>query len=89
MPVLREVLGRVEDTVYGPDGRRMAQFCSLFANQPCIRDGQIVQKQLDSLSVRAVPKPGFGPDDERDIVARIQQRLTVQMKLTVEVVGPN
>jgi len=86
MPVLREVLGRVEDTVYGPDGRRMVRFHGIFVNQPHVQEGQIVQESLTHLRARIVPKPGFGDADKRDVIARIQQRLTSDMQVTVELV---
>jgi phenylacetate-CoA ligase len=84
MPVLKEVVGRIEDTVYGPDGRRMVRFHGIFINQPHIKEGQIVQESLDHIRVRIVPKPGFGISDEQDVISRIQQRLSERMNITVE-----
>lgn len=86
MPVLKEVIGRIEDTIYGPDGRRMVRFHGIFVQQPHVQEGQIVQESLHHLRVRIVPKPGFGPDDELDIIRRIHQRLTDKVKVTVECV---
>ncbi|MCC7208170.1 MAG: phenylacetate--CoA ligase family protein [Anaerolineae bacterium] len=86
MPVLKEVLGRVEDTVYGPDGRRMLRFHGIFVGQAHVQEGQIVQKRLDHLVVRVVPKVGFGPADKADIIQRVQQRLTQKVNVTVEAV---
>jgi len=86
MPVLSEIVGRLEDTVYAADGRRMVRFHGIFANQPHIREGQIVQEAIDLICVRIVPKPGFSEADKQDVVGRIQQRLTAQMRVIVEVV---
>lgn len=86
MPVLSEVLGRVEDTVYGPDGRRMVRFHGIFVNQPRVQEGQIVQESLTHIRARIVPKSGFSEADKRDVIARIQQRLTGDMQVTVELV---
>jgi len=87
MPVLREVFGRIEDTVYGPDGRRMVRFHGIFVDQPHVAEGQIIQKSLQHIHVRVVPRPGFGESDKREIVQRLQQRLTSQMRVTVEPVS--
>lgn len=87
MPVLRDVLGREEDTVYGPDGRRMVRFHGIFVDQSNIREGQITQKGLDHVHIRIVPKSEFGELDVRDLVARMQQRLTTRMQVTVECVS--
>ncbi len=86
MPVLKEVEGRVEDTVYAPDGRRMVRFHGIFTDQPHVREGQIVQERLDLIRVRIVPKAGFSAEDEADVVRRIQQRLTEDVQVRVEVV---
>ncbi len=48
MPVLREVIGRLEDCVYGLDGRRLVRFHGIFVDQPHVREGQIVQEALDA-----------------------------------------
>jgi phenylacetate-CoA ligase len=87
MPVLQEVLGRVEDTIYAPDGRRMLRFHGIFVDQPHVQEGQIVQEKLDLIRVRVVPKAGFSPADEQEITARVQQRLTRQMRVIVETVA--
>jgi phenylacetate-CoA ligase len=84
MPVLREIIGRVEDTVYGADGQRLVRFHGCFIDQPNIREGQIIQKSLQHIHVKVVPKLGFCKDDERDLISRVRQRLTTQMRVTVE-----
>lgn len=86
MPVIREVLGRVEDVVIGPDGRRMVRFHGIFVDQPHIREGQIIQERRDRLRVRVVPATGFSKDDEQEIVARVRQRLGPRVDVLVEVV---
>ena len=84
MPVLREVIGRTEDTVYGADGQRVVRFHGVFIDHPNIREGQIIQKSLEHIHVKVVPKLGFDEDDERDLISRVQQRLTTHMRVTVE-----
>lgn len=75
MPVLQEVVGRVEDVVVGPDGRRMVRFHGIFIDQPHIREGQIIQETRDRIRVRVVGTADFGPADEREVVRRVRQRL--------------
>ena len=83
MPVIKEVIGRLEDVVVGPDGRQMVRFHGIFTNQPHIKQGQIIQEALDSIRVKVIPTAGFGPDDIQDVTVRIQQRLG-QVKVEVE-----
>jgi len=84
MPVIKEVLGRIEDVVVGPDGRQMVRFHGVFVNQPHVREGQIIQESLDFIRVRVVPADGFGAQDIHDIVHRVQQRLGEQVRVEVE-----
>lgn len=84
MPVLKEIVGRLEDTVYGLDGRRMVRFHGIFVNQPHVQEGQIVQERLDLIRVRVVPKPGFSDVDRDDITHRVQQRLSDGMQVEIE-----
>lgn len=86
MPVLEEVVGRIEDVVVGPDGREMVRFHGIFVDQPRVREGQIVQEALDRIRVRVVPAAGFGPADEAEIRRRVTQRLGTGVKVIVEMV---
>lgn len=86
MPVLKEVVGRVEDTIYGPDGRRMLRFHGIFINQPNIKEGQIIQETLNLVRVKVVTKAGYSFIDEQEIIHRLQNRLTNDMKIVVETV---
>ncbi len=84
MPVLQEVVGRIEDVVVGPDGRQMVRFHGVFVNQPHIRESQVIQDALDLIRVKVVPLDGFGKPDIDEIVHRIQQRLGDNVKVVVE-----
>jgi phenylacetate-CoA ligase len=84
MPVIKEVVGRIEDVVVGPDGRQMVRFHGIFANQPHVREGQIIQEAIDRIRAKVVTVEGFGPVDEQDIIHRIQQRLGVSVQVVVE-----
>jgi phenylacetate-CoA ligase len=84
MPVIKEVVGRIEDTVVGPDGRQMVRFHGIFINQPHIIEGQIIQESLNQIRVKIVPTAGFEQSDEDDIIHRVQQRLGNGITVTVE-----
>ena len=84
MPVLKEVVGRIEDVVTGPDGREMVRFHGIFVNQPSIREGQIIQETLHRIRVKVVPVNGFGSGDVDDVVARVRQRLGPEIEVIVE-----
>jgi phenylacetate-CoA ligase len=75
MPVLKEVVGRLEDVLIGPDGRRMVRFHGVFVDQPHVREGQVIQEARTRIRVKVVPTEGFGESDIRDIQQRIKQRM--------------
>jgi phenylacetate-CoA ligase len=84
MPVIKEVIGRIEDVVVGPDGRQMVRFHGVFINQPHVHEGQIIQESLDFIRVKVVPTEDFDIKDIQDIVHRVQQRLGDKVRVEVE-----
>ncbi len=84
MPVIKEVVGRIEDIVICPDGRQLVRFHGIFINQPNVIEGQIIQESLDHIHVKVVPTDGYGDADSQDIIHRVQQRLGSSVKVTVE-----
>lgn len=71
LPVLREIAGRLEDVVFGPDGREVVRVCSL-QDLPHVISAQLVQERLDLVKVRVVATEEFDERDElliRDTIA--------------------
>jgi phenylacetate-CoA ligase len=86
MPVIKEVIGRIEDVVIGPDGRQMVRFHGVFVNLPHILEGQIIQEGLNHIRVRIVPIGNFDQADIQEITQRVQHRLGYGVDVTVETV---
>jgi len=84
MPVIREVVGRLEDVVVGPDGRQMVRFHGVFVDQTHIQEGQIIQEALDRIRVKVVATDGFEENDNAEIRHRVQQRLGNEVNVIVE-----
>lgn len=87
MPVIKEVVGRIEDVVVGPDGRQMVRFHGIFIDQPHVQEGQIIQESIDRIRVKVVPTEAFDQTDIDDISSRVQQRLGPQVQVIVEPVA--
>lgn len=75
MPIIHELIGRLEDVVIGPDGRETVRFHGVFVGVPHIREGQIVQEELNKFIIRLVVDQGFNMDDRQTIYRRFVQRL--------------
>jgi phenylacetate-CoA ligase len=83
LPVLKEVTGRVEDVVVGPDGRELVRFHGIFIDLPHVLEGQVVQEALDEFVVRIITEKGFDESEERTIKKRFEARLG-PVKVSVE-----
>ena len=44
IPVLQEIMGRLEDVVVAPDGRELVRFHWVFMDLPHVLEGQVVQE---------------------------------------------
>lgn len=84
MPVIKEVVGRLEDVVIGLDGRQLVRFHGIFTQQPHVVEGQIIQETLQNFTVRVVPAAGFSAADEADIRTRMVQRLGPDVNIRIE-----
>lgn len=87
MPVLKEISGRIEDVVVGPDGRQMVRFHGVFVGQPHVEEGQVIQESIDHIHVKVSPINGYNHEDEKDIINRVQERLGSDVRVTVETVS--
>jgi len=85
LPVLREIVGRLEDVVVAPDGRELVRFHWVFVDLPHVLEGQVVQESLEHLTLNLVVHRGYGPAEEQVIRARFAQRLG-PIQLTIRVV---
>jgi phenylacetate-CoA ligase len=84
LPILADVVGRVEDVVQAPDGRRTTRFNGVFAGVAGVREAQVVQEARDRLTIRVVPSPSYGEETVHEIINRVHQRLTTAMHVEVE-----
>ncbi len=75
MPIIDEIIGRIEDTVIGQDGREMVRFHGIFINIPKIIEGQIIQHTLNQFEIKLVTCNQLKLD-EIDI---IRQRMNSQL----------
>jgi len=78
--------GRIDDTLYTADGRRVWWLAPVFkANLP-IREAQIIQERLDRVRVLYVPSSEFIPEAVESIREALQARLG-QIEVVLEQVG--
>ncbi len=83
LPILDEVVGRLEDVVRGPDGREVASFYGAFFGIPSVVETQIVQHALDHVELRVVMADGLAPGTRAQLEVRMHERLGPGVTITV------
>lgn len=86
LPVLKEIVGRLEDVVVGPDGRELVRFHGIFIGLPEVVEGQVIQNTLRHYTVKLVTQGDLRPDTEDLVQRRFLERLG-PVEVSVEKVG--
>ena len=84
---LERIIGRVDDLVITPDGRRVGRLDPVFKGLQTIRQAQIVQESLGLVRVRIVPGEGFSRADQDSIQRELEKRLGKDIEYVFEIVG--
>lgn len=83
MPVIEEIVGRIEDVVIGKDGREMVRFHGVFVNLPSVIEAQLIQQEVDVFHINIVPVGSLSDVDKELIIKRLESQLGT-VKITFE-----
>lgn len=75
MPIIKEIIGRLEDTVIGKDGREIVRFHGIFVNLPNLVEAQVIQETLDLLRIKVVTTGKWTEAEEATIRSRVLSQL--------------
>lgn len=75
LPVIEELVGRLEDKIIGPDGRETVRFHGIFIGLPHIVEGQIIQETLQDFRIKLVVTKEFSELDRETIRSRFLERI--------------
>jgi len=75
MPVIQEIIGRIEDTVITKDGKETVRFHGIFTGLKSVKEGQVIQEDYDQFRVKLTVDKCFDDEDKRKICHRFHQRL--------------
>jgi phenylacetate-CoA ligase len=75
LPVLSHVEGRIDDTLYTRDGRRIGRLDPVFKSDFPIREAQIIQETLESIRVRYVPTDTWTPEAAPALIEQLRSRM--------------
>lgn len=75
MPVIKEINGRVEDKIIGPDGRQMVRFHGLYVDISGLVAAQIIQEKVNQFIINLVIDKSFKYTSELVISNRLKSQL--------------
>jgi phenylacetate-CoA ligase len=85
-PVLRELVGRMDDLLVTPEGRQVGRLDPVFKGARHIREAQIVQRSETDVLVRVVPALGYEDGDGDAVLDELRARLGPAMRVSIETV---
>jgi phenylacetate-CoA ligase len=75
MPIVKEIAGRLEDTIVGADGRQIVRFHGIFVNINEIVEGQIIQNTFTDYEVNVVVSKLLTEKGRDIIISRMKSQL--------------
>lgn len=84
LPVLHQLIGRLEEVIVGRDGCGVMRFHSAFLDLPGVVEGQVIQESLDLIRVRVVGNDAFGDYDVRELKRRIANERLGDLEVVIE-----
>ncbi len=86
LPVLADIIGRVDDVVHTPEGATVgpAPMSLAFQRVPNLRRAQVRQDRVEELQVLIEVDDRFSTEDESFLVAELRRRLGPTIELRVE-----
>ena len=84
--IVERIIGRVEDIIVTPTGRHVGRLDHLFKDMINVKEAQIIQDKLDSITIRIVKRPGFGNKDMRILQEEVRVRLGNDIDINYEFV---
>lgn len=85
LPLMSAVAGRKDDAIVTADGRVMprAGLDQVHEFVERMERCQLVQHERGAVEVRVLPRPGFGPDDEAELIRQLQRRVGADTRISV------
>jgi len=84
--VLERIDGRQEDLIELNDGTRVGRVDHLFKDAVRVAEAQIRQTHAGKCVIVVVPREGFGPKDEAEILGECQRRFGDRLEVNIQLV---
>jgi phenylacetate-CoA ligase len=84
---LERIIGRLDDVVITPDGRRVGRLDPIFKGVSSLYEARVVQDAEDHVLIEVVVANGLPDGERRELINQIRLRLGPSMRVDVERVG--
>ncbi len=85
--VLKKIVGRIEDYVITPEGRRIMRFDYIFKDAHNVKEAQVVQYEPNSICLRIVRRPEYSKRDEEHLKAKVKSWISSSLRVQFEYVN--
>jgi phenylacetate-CoA ligase len=86
-PVTKEIIGRKDETIQTPDGRRIGRLDPVFKGLENIIETQLVQTGVNVLLVRLVPSTNYSASDKHKLLQALKVRIGNDMIIQFELLN--
>jgi phenylacetate-CoA ligase len=83
-PVIKQIEGRMSNYILTPDGRKYPCMHGLGKMLRNVRRTQIIQEDIDKITIRVVPYPEFNKDDEQYLLSRFREKIGCDINVGIE-----
>lgn len=84
-PVVKQILGRVDDIIVTPEGNRVGRLDPIFKGLTSIKETQIVQETRERLTMNIVPDKGYHPGVAEALVGELRKRVGQTIQVDVQI----
>ncbi len=79
--IVDKIIGRVEDIIITPEGKHVGRLDHLFKDMLNVKEAQIVQESIESVTINIVKRNGFNSSDLQLLKQEARLRLGSEIKL--------
>jgi len=83
-PTVEKIDGRIESYIITPDGRQLGRLDFFFKDTAKIKEAQLIQVTVSSVTVRVVRSSGYSSTDETSLVCDMRRYLGDQIDIQIE-----
>ncbi len=83
-PQVSSIIGRIDDAIVTPDGRRLSTVDHVFKSLNGIRRAQVIQESVATLTVLIVKGPEYNDVEEAKLIAYLTERTGAGMRITIK-----